>query len=54
MIDKKDKDKEQEKIDENTELSYEEKLEGQLKCLKEMNRILRGALERHEINRNNS
>lgn len=45
---------EKEKIDENIKLSYEGKLEGQLECLKEMNRILRGALERHEINRNNS
>ena len=47
MTDKKED--EQEKIDENIELSYQEKLIGQLECLKEMNKILNGALERHEI-----
>jgi len=43
-----DNEKEQKKIEENIELSYEEKLEGQLECLKEMNKILKGIVERHD------
>lgn len=44
----------QETLDETIELTYQEKIEGQLACLKEMNRILNGIVERHEANRNNS
>jgi uncharacterized protein YjgD (DUF1641 family) len=52
MIEKNNK--KQDEIDESIELSYEEKLQGQLDCLKEMNKILKGAIERHETNRNNN
>lgn len=52
MSDKKDN--EEKVLDENVELSYDEKVSGQLDCLKEMNKILKGAIERHETNRNNN
>lgn len=50
MIEKDNK--KQDEINENVELSYEEKLQGQLECLREMNKILRGAIKRHETQRN--
>jgi hypothetical protein len=50
---KKTDNKKQEKIEEDIELTAQEKLEGQLECLREMNKILRGVVERHEANRNN-
>jgi hypothetical protein len=52
MIEKNDKS--QEKVEESAELTHQEKIEGQLECLKEMNKILKGAIERHETNRNNN
>ena len=51
---KNNKNNEREIIDENIKLSDQEKLEGQLRCLQEMNKILKGAMERHEIDRNNN
>lgn len=45
---------EQDTLDESIELSSQEKLEGQVRCLHEMNKILKGAIERHETNRNNN
>ena len=52
MIEKDNKT--QGEIDESAELSYEGKLQGQLECLREMNKILKGVVERYETNRNNS
>jgi hypothetical protein len=46
--------KEKDILDESVELSSQEKLEGQVRCLREMNKILKGAIERHETNRNNN
>jgi hypothetical protein len=39
--------KEKDTLDESVELSSQEKLEGQVRCLHEMNKILKGAIERH-------
>jgi len=52
MKDKK-VDKEQKQIDEQAELTNEEKIQGQLDSLREMNKILKGAMERHETIRSN-
>jgi hypothetical protein len=52
MTEKDDKQKDQ--VDESIDLTHQEKIEGQLECLKEMNRILKGAIERHETNRDNN
>lgn len=51
MNDKKTDDKKM-PIDENIELSYEEKVQGQLDCLKKANEVLRKVIERHESQRN--
>lgn len=45
---------EQEPLDESSKLMHQEKLEGQIKCLQEMNKILKGAIERHETDRSNN
>lgn len=45
----KTEDKEQDTLDESVELSSQEKLEGQVRCLREMNKILKGAIERHYV-----
>ena len=42
-----------EKSKEISESSNEETLQAELQCLQEMNQILRNAIKRHEIDRNN-
>lgn len=50
MIEKDKKMKEN--VEENIELTHQEKLEGQLECLRQANEILRKVIERHESQRN--
>jgi translation initiation factor 2B subunit (eIF-2B alpha/beta/delta family) len=52
MIEKDNK--KQEKVDESAELTYQQKIEGQLECLREMNKILKGVVKRYEATRNNN
>ena len=44
----KENDKKQEKIEENIELSYHEKIVGQLECLRKINKILKNIIEDNE------